>query len=174
MKVAVTGHRLERIKGKEQEIRKWLLEQIQILVKNNNEVILIDGMAEGVDQIAAATALNNGAQLSCYFPYRKKLYGIQAALAEKAAEVRFLYDEYWDGCYIERDYRMVDDCDVLIVVWDGKPWGGTYYTYQYALDRNRKIIMFPWRNKVEVDWDALEQGYNDYASEDDEDEDEWD
>ena len=51
---------------------------------------------------------------------------------------------------------MVDDCDVLIVVWDGKPWGGTYYTYQYALDRNRKIIMFPWRNKVEVDWDALE------------------
>ena len=88
-------------------------------------------------------------------------------------EVRFLYDEYWNGCYIERDYRMVDDCDVLIVVWDGKPWGGTYYTYQYALDRNRKIIMFPWTN-VEIDFPAFEQGY-DWPPEDNEDEEDgWD
>lgn len=155
MKVAVTGHRSERIKGREQEIEKWLVEQIQYFVENNDEVIVIDGMAEGVDQMAAAAALNSGAALSCYFPYKKKLYGVQKAIAEKAAEVRFLYKEYWSGCYVERDYRMVDECDVLLVVWDGKPYGGTYITYQHALETGKKVIKFPWY-KLEVRWEAFE------------------
>ena len=94
IKVAVTGHRPERIKGQEKDIEYWLSEQIRNLVACYDRVVLIDGMAQGVDQIAALAAMKNGAQVSCYFPYRKKLYGIQEYIAENAAEVRFMRDRF--------------------------------------------------------------------------------
>ena len=61
IKVAVTGHRLERIKGQEKNIEFWLIEQIKNLLACYDRVILIDGMAQGVDQIAALAAIKNGA-----------------------------------------------------------------------------------------------------------------
>lgn len=143
IKVAVTGHRPERIKGQEKDIEYWLSEQIRNLVACYDRVVLIDGMAQGVDQIAALAAMKNGAQVLCYFPYRKKLYGIQEYIAENAAEVRFMRDRFQIGCYIERDRRMVDDCDLLLAVWDGKKNGGTWQTYKYALDRGRDILIYP-------------------------------
>lgn len=177
IRIAVTGHRPERIKGKEQKIEEWIEKQIQIFIKNNDVITIIDGMAEGVDQIAAGVALNKGVQLSCYFPYKKRLYGVCAAFAEKATEVRFLYDKYWDKCYLERDRRMVDDCDLLLVVWDGKPWGGTYYTYKYALQKGKNVLIYPWENNmIEERWEAVEEAYNDSPSRDetDDDKEEWD
>ena len=39
---------------------------------------------------------------------------------------------------------MVDDCDLLLVVWDGKPWGGTYLTYKYAVEEDKDILIYPW------------------------------
>lgn len=61
IKVAVTGHRLERIRGQEKNIEYWLEGQIKNLLACYDRVILIDGMAQGVDQIAALAAIKNGA-----------------------------------------------------------------------------------------------------------------
>lgn len=94
IKVAVTGHRPERIRGQEKDIEYWLEEQIKNLLACYDKVVLIDGMAQGVDQIAALVAINNGAQVSCYFPYRKKLHEVQEYIVENAAEVRYIYDKY--------------------------------------------------------------------------------
>ena len=144
IKVAVTGHRPERIKGHQKDIKYLLEEQIKNLLGCYDNVLLIDGMAQGVDQIAALVAINNGVQVSCYFPYKKKLYGGQEYyIVENAAEVRYVCKKYQSGCYIKRDRRMVDDCDLLLVVWDGKPWGGTYLTYQYALEEGKNILIYP-------------------------------
>ena len=173
IKVAVTGHRLERIKGQEKNIEFWLIEQIKNLLACYDRVILIDGMAQGVDQIAALAAIKNGAQVSCYFPYKKKLHSIQEYIAENAAEVRFIRDKFQIGCYFERDRRMVDDCDLLLVVWDGKPWGGTYLTYSYALEEGKDILIYPGYNiLVNEKWDAIEEGFNDQPQKDDQGE-EW-
>ena len=46
---------------------------------------------------------------------------------------------------------MVDDCDLLLVVWDGKPFGGTYITYQYALEEGKNILIYPGCT-VRDDW----------------------
>ena len=143
IKIAITGHRSQRIKGQEKRIEKWIEEQIRIISQFYGRVILIDGVAQGVDQIAALVALKMGVQVSCYFPYRKKLYGVQEYIAENAAEVRFIRDKFQIGCYIERDRRMVDDCDLLLAVWDGKKNGGTWQTYKYALDMGVDIILYP-------------------------------
>lgn len=40
---------------------------------------------------------------------------------------------------------MVQDCDVLLGVWDGKPWGGTYLTLEYAKDMRKETILYPWK-----------------------------
>ena len=143
IRIAVTGHRSQRIKGQEKRIEKWIEEYIIIISQFYGRVILIDGVAQGVDQIAALVALKMGVQVSCYFPYRKKLYGVQEYIAENAAEVRFIRDKFQIGCYIERDRRMVDDCDLLLAVWDGKKNGGTWQTYKYALDMGVDIILYP-------------------------------
>ena len=144
IKVAVTGHRPERIKGREDDIKYWLEGQIKNLKACYDDVVLIDGMAQGVDQMAALAALKVGAQVSCYFPYRRKLYGVQEYIVENAKECKYIYEKFQPECYKDRDHRMVDDCDMLIVVWDGKEYGGTYDTYCYALNKGKDVLIYPW------------------------------
>lgn len=173
IKVAITGHRLERIKGQEKSIECWIIGSLKNLLACYDKVTLIDGMAQGVDQIAAFAAIKTGAQISCYFPYKKKLYGAQEYIADNAAEVRYICEKYSEECYIKRDRRMVDDCDLLLVVWDGKPWGGTYLTYQYALEKGKDILFYSgYDNRVKENWDSVEEGFNELPREDEEDE--WD
>ena len=35
---------------------------------------------------------------------------------------------------------MIDKCDVLIAVWDGKPFGGTYKAIKYAESKGKQLI----------------------------------
>ena len=48
----ITGHRPQRIKGREKEIKKWIEEQLEELQPHK----AINGMAQGVDQIFAFAA----------------------------------------------------------------------------------------------------------------------
>ena len=150
MKIAVTGHRPGRIRGKEGEIKKWIRDTLkQQKELNGGKVSLISGMAEGVDQIAALAALSEDIKLECYFAYKHKLSDIEQTIADKAAEVLFLEDKYSGGCFLRRDFRMIEDCDLLLVVWDGKPNGGTYYTYTNALEKGKPMLMFDWCNVID-------------------------
>ena len=45
---------------------------------------------------------------------------------------------YMKGCMMIRNRYLVDNCDVLIAVYDGKP-GGTRYTVEYARQCEKKI-----------------------------------
>lgn len=143
LKVAITGHKLERIRGQERKIKEWLSEQIGNLVKQYKDVVILDGMADGVDQIAAFVALEQGAAVSCYFPYKEKMSRSQLYISEKAMEIKYISQEFFEECFTKRDRKMIDDCDMVIVVWDGKIGGGTYSTYQYALEKNKKILLYP-------------------------------
>ena len=44
-----------------------------------------------------------------------------------------------------RDKKMVDAADICLVVWDGIPAGGTYYTMRYAEEQGKEIRYFPWQ-----------------------------
>lgn len=145
MKIGVTGHRPERLKNKK-DVECWLMEQIKNFQGCNDDVDLITGMAEGVDQMAALAARKCGAGIICYFPYKRKLRLMEEYLAESAKEIRYITDKYRDGCFFERDRRIVDDSDVLLVVWDGRKIGGTWYTYKYALEQGKDVLVFPWKN----------------------------
>lgn len=134
------------MRGKEKQINKWLNDSFASLTHQEQEkkVSLITGMAAGVDQIAALAALKHGIDVYCYFPYRHKLSLNEDYIVERAAGVRYQCEKYQDGCFFSRDRRIVDDCDILMVVWDGVKTGGTWYTYKYAREKGKKMMMFYW------------------------------
>lgn len=37
---------------------------------------------------------------------------------------------------------MINDCDMVLGVWDGKKMGGTYYTLDYARDSGKPYDIF--------------------------------
>ena len=43
---------------------------------------------------------------------------------------------------LKRDRALVELCDVLVAVFDGKP-GGTKYTVDYAAKKGRKTSLIP-------------------------------
>lgn len=145
VKIGVTGHRPKRL-AKMTEINKvtdWLDLQFYEHVDNpDNDFVLITGMAQGVDQIAAHEALLFGGRIWCYYPYRRKMHEIEDYLNTKADKIRYEYEKYVPQCYIDRDRRIVDDCDILFAVWDGEKKGGTWQTIEYARKIGRPIVYF--------------------------------
>lgn len=145
MKVAITGHRPPRMNGYTQKIEFWIEEQLKNLKACYNNIELLDGMAAGVDQLAASIAIKMGVPLTCYFAYKKKLNDVEQNIVDYASRVIWCNETYTGkNVFLERDRRLVDDCDILLVVWDGKPEGGAYYTYKYAKEQGKNMFIYPW------------------------------
>ena len=134
MKIAVTGHRPERIKGHEKEIYEWFKKKFAAIHPEE----IITGMAEGVDRIAAQAAKDMKIPYLCVYPYKKKSFSFEEnELIQNAAGVVYLSENFYYGCYHARDKFMVDRANKVLVVWDGKTGGGTYFTMNYANDKNK-------------------------------------
>lgn len=142
VKIGVTGHRPERLEklAEVSKITDWL--DLQFYEYGKDDFILITGMAQGVDQIAAHEALLYGGRIWCYYPYKRKPHEIEDYLNTKADKIRYEYEKYVPQCYIDRDRRIVDDCDILFAVWDGKKNGGTWQTIKYAREKKKQIVYF--------------------------------
>lgn len=139
MVIGITGRRPQWLEGQEKNIEKWLETQFDKLNPDN----IISGMAQGADQIAAWVAHDKGIKYRCYFPYRKKLHAEQQFLADEASYVYWMKNKY-EGPqdYIERDKKIVDDCDLLLAIWDGVETGGTWQTIKYAKEKRKEIIYY--------------------------------
>jgi len=136
MILAVTGHRPQRLKGQEQLIKEWAVEQLTRLQPS----LVIDGMAQGTDQIVATAAKELGIHVLCCYPFPKKYYHpVEQWIMEDNPFV-FVSKEYSKKAYYVRDCWMVDHADALLCVWDGIGSGGTFLTRNYALKKNKQII----------------------------------
>jgi len=144
VKIGITGHRPQRLKKLTtvSKLTDWLDSQFYEHMDADEDFILITGMAQGTDQIAAHEALLFGGRIWCYYPYRRKLHEVEDYLESKADKVMYEQAEYSPECYIKRDRRIVDDCDVLLAVWDGKENGGTWQTIKYAREKGKQIVYF--------------------------------
>ena len=142
-KVMVTGHRPERLNGRELEVTEWLDSQIHEL----QPTIAISGMAAGADQIYAELALKQRIPLAAALPYKKtwdSYHPVVQDMLMKAKEVVYACEKYDKHGYFIRDCLMVDAADIVLAVWDGKEWGGTWNTIKYARDKGKEIRYFPW------------------------------
>lgn len=141
--IAITGHRPARLKGQEAAISAWISQQIKELNKEQGIFKAYCGMAQGTDQLFALECIEQNIPLSCVYPFKREKYHPQEEyIMDSAAEVIILKDIYSRSSYFKRDKYMVDNCDVLLAVWDGKQNGGTWLTIKYAMSRNIPIIFY--------------------------------
>ena len=113
----------------------------------------ISGMAAGFDIIAAECVTeirelitDTSVELVCAIPFPdqaksfppfwKQKYCDLLARCERSVTV---CEEYSPACYMKRNIYMVDNSDIALAFWDGKP-GGTKNTVDYAKRKGRKII----------------------------------
>lgn len=158
MKVALTGHRPQRLSLPEDEkdekwkaIEYWL-NGILIGFSDAEETDIYCGMATGSDIALALTTIYarsvekiNNLKLHCVLPckdynsshpYYKEIKNISDEWIELA-------DEFYKGCDNVRDQYMVDHCDVLLAVWDGIKSGGVWSTIRKAQKAGKQIIYCP-------------------------------
>lgn len=156
-RVSFTGYREEKLNffGEDDPLcialKRRLYEQIERLADDGADSFN-SGMALGVDTWAAEAVLELKklrpeirliAVLPC--PEQDKLWRDNQKrryreILERCDKVLTVSPEYQKGCMLKRNRALVDMCDVLLAVYDGKP-GGTRYTVDYADKVGRRTII---------------------------------
>lgn len=158
-RVSFTGYRPEKLPffGEDDpmcaDLKQRLSERIGKLIADGAEEFYT-GMALGVDTWAAEAVLEQKKlrpsikliaavpcpeQSSRWSAEDKARY--QAILAQ-CDKVMTISPHYTRDCMYKRNRALVDMCDVLVAVYDGKK-GGTQYTVNYAQSKGRRVITEP-------------------------------
>ena len=138
MKLAVTGHRPERLKGQEKMIAEWAETELKRLQPS----VIYVGMARGADQIIATVAKRMNIPIICCFPFPSIAYWktpTEQWIMENN-RVICISPHYSKKSYWLRDKYMIDNADKLLCVWDGVGSGGTFITRNYAIQQGKEII----------------------------------
>ena len=140
MKIALTGHTTARMRGKDEAVNDWLKVVLMDLSIGDEDELLCGG-AEGADTLFGECAfLFPHVKLKLCLPIKGYRGHALDVLKQRANDI-FWVSEVWEkGLNTKRDHYMVDNCDVLLAVWDGIKDGGTWRTIQYAQKRKKKII----------------------------------
>lgn len=152
MKIAFTGHRPHLLGGYNDKTNRKteILYKIHDIIKDMSDREIITGMALGVDQWVAEYAIWHTIPFHAYLPFSfqeakwpgfvKKKYN---KILEKASSVKIILPDaktYAPWRMQARNKAMVDDCDLLVAVWNGKP-SGTGNCVEYARKKGREIII---------------------------------
>jgi len=149
------------------ELKAKLREEIDELISDDFTIFKC-GMALGSDMLFADIVLDfkrkyPRVRLHAVIPclnqekaWHEKQQSEYRHLLENADEVELVSDsEYFDGCMLIRNRRLVESCDLLLAVYDGKR-GGTMQTVEYAKKNNKKIIIIDPSTLLRVT--LIEQG----------------
>lgn len=150
MRIALTGHRPDKLGGYEAfttDTGHVLINKIEQLLRDNKCTTAITGMAQGADWCMYLAALRMGAEIVCAVPFEGQESMWPASVKAKYIEMLSAADEVVHVCepgyavwkMQKRNEWMVDNCDVLIAVWDGSS-GGTANCVKYAQKVGRKIV----------------------------------
>lgn len=138
----VTGHRPDKLGGYDTAvmlenqacIKQWLRQQLQ-----GKATGLITGMALGVDQWAAEVCVEEKIPFCAALPFagQERLWpdkskAVYSFLLSFAAEVVHVSGpDYAAWKFQKRNEYVVDNCQILLAVWDGTS-GGTANCVKYA------------------------------------------
>jgi hypothetical protein len=148
MVVGITGH--QHIPP---EARAHIASGIDnVLQPQRVELIGVCSLAVGADQLFAQAVLNLGGALHVVLPcecYDEAFSGPDLLrfreLLGNAARIETLaHAEPTEEAFLDAGHRVVDICDVLVAIWDGKPargLGGTADVVDYARSVGREIVI---------------------------------
>jgi len=133
-------------------LKKVLASQIAMLVESGVTDFL-SGMAEGTDTICSELVLalrekNPALKLLCVLPcegqadkWSDSARERYHAILKQADSVDYVSREYYDGCMIDRNHRLVESAGLLLAVYNGVRRSGTGATVAYARKLGREIIV---------------------------------
>jgi hypothetical protein len=149
MKIGLTGHQ----KLDDPSDWEWVKEEIdRILTPLPSPVTGITSLAIGADQLFAKAILQHEGCLEAIIPFPeyedtfddgtdKECY---QKLLKAASKVNVMHRAGSDEeCYFAAGKMMVDEADLLLAVWNGKPaagLGGTGDVFNYARQRRKRTI----------------------------------
>ncbi len=156
---AFTGHRPHKFPWKYNEddercvaLKAALIEQITALA----DAVVTDFYSGGADGVDCWTALivlglrkkNPALRLRCILPFEgqadkwnQSAQERYHAILKEANSLEYVSHEYYGGCMLDRNHRLVEAADLLLAVYNGERRGGTAATVQYARKAGRKIII---------------------------------
>ena len=156
---AFTGHRPHKLSWKYNEadsrcvaLKAVLMEQITRLV-DTGMTAFYSGGADGVDCWAALIVLelrkrNPALRLHMLLPHEGQADKWSDSAQERyhlilkqADSIEYVSHEYYDGCMLDRNHRLVEVAGSLLAVYNGEWRGGTAATVRYAKRLGKKIII---------------------------------
>lgn len=150
MKIAVTGHRPHHLNNEYDGIgpvSKWIKKKINDILDIYEPNMLISGMALGVDMLFAEMAIERDLDLLAAIPCngqdsrwpQKSKNRYNKILSYKNCKKVVIAKSYSPWVMQQRNKYMIDNCDVLIAVWNGSS-GGTCNAVQHAEKTSKKMI----------------------------------
>lgn len=147
----VTGHRDipdNQVQTISAELRKHVTEAI-----NDGYRHFISGFAPGADMLFARLVIELQTQyphitLEAALPYGKWMHKRSKEdweILKKCVCIGMHSPKYHSNCFLIRNRFMVNTCDRVIAVYDGREKGGTVSTMRYAhvLERDLRVINYP-------------------------------
>ena len=135
------------------ELKARLTAQIEKLIESGASEFF-SGMALGVDIWSAEAVLSMKERhphikLIAVLPCRGQEVKWNSAdqlryreVLNRCDKVICISEKYTNDCMMKRNRALVELCDLLIAVYDGKP-GGTKHTVDYAAKCRKKTIVIP-------------------------------
>ncbi len=157
LKICFTGHRPKSLPWAYDETKESCVLFKNVMASIIEKAIVsgytyfISGMALGIDMICAEIVLElkkkyKNVMLECAIPClsQEKKWSLleqkrYKKIIRKADVVHYVSKkEYTDTCMNERNNYMVNECDVVIAVWNGNP-SGTANTIKMAKNAGKKV-----------------------------------
>lgn len=160
MIVGFTGHRLSRMPIDKRgynhpwvkDRRSELIHFLCTLEETVGVTEFISGVAIGWDTIGAWVGLEMGYGLRAYLPTPNQGAGWGPRDTEQWTNILChpFTDVYLAGkgkgveMFFTRNHAIVDDCDILLALWDGEEKGGTWRTIDYCRGKypDKRIMNF--------------------------------
>ena len=148
MRFGVTGHRILPPSIVDRAVRHW-----SRVLPAGALLHGVSNLADGADQLFAAHVLAAGGTLEAVLPCEGYAGSLMAddsrarfeRLRRAAAKVTTMpYPEPSDQAFLAAGQVLVDRCDHLFAVWDGRPargLGGTADIVRYAESRGRPVTV---------------------------------
>jgi hypothetical protein len=153
-RIGATGHQELPV-----EAGPYILEHVRgILSGCSAPLRAVTALAAGADQLVAREVLRNGGSLYAIVPavgYEGTFTGedlreYEYLLAQADQLTRLDFPEPSEHAYWAAGKTMVDNCDVLVAIWDGEPargLGGTGDVVAYA-ETSSKDVRVIWPDGV--------------------------
>ncbi|MFN6560004.1 MAG: SLOG family protein [Nostoc sp. ChiSLP01] len=157
--IAATGHRLDKLGGRNQEVFSRLLSLATVSIQKLEPTEIISGMALGWDTAVALAAIKLSIPLVAAVPFAQQDAKWKQEDRERWESILFqtkqiIYidrlpeyaakgverDIYHPAKLQKRNEWMVDNCVQILALYDGSSSGGTFNCLEYAKQLNKPVF----------------------------------